>query len=630
MSRSDLFDVIIVGAGHAGVEAALACARMGVSTALLTMDAQAVGRMSCNPAIGGLAKGHLVREIDALGGEMGKATDDTSIQSRVLNRSQGPAVWGYRAQCDKHRYSARMREAVLAQAGLELVEAMVTDLIVTEGVVGGVVDERGCRYAAKAVVLTTGTFLNGLMHIGETKIAGGRTGERAAHGLSDRLRELGFEVGRLKTGTNPRVKKGSIDFTRTTPQGGDANPVPFSFSTRTFPVLPQVECHITSTQPSTHRVIRENIHRSPLFSGEIQGVGPRYCPSIEDKVVKFPDRDHHQVFLEPEGLDTDEYYLNGLSTSLPLDVQEAYLHTVPGLERAVIARPGYAVEYDFVPPTQVTHSLETKKVRNLFLAGQINGTSGYEEAAAQGLMAGINAVLRVKRREPFVLARTEAYIGVMVDDLVTRGTEEPYRMFTSRAEYRLLLRPDNADLRLTEWGHQWGLVSKETAEGVRDKKEAIRKALDILKETPVPLEATQGKDAILAPRDRAFRLDEVLRRPGFTLEALGPHRPPSLHLATDVAFQVEVELKYEGYLSRQREEIAQRARFEGIRLPGGDFLDQVKGVSREAMEKIRAVGPATVGQAARIPGVTPSDVTVLILALSRWVSGIDKVGGRER
>ncbi|HEY5039811.1 MAG TPA: tRNA uridine-5-carboxymethylaminomethyl(34) synthesis enzyme MnmG, partial [bacterium] len=418
------------------------CARMGLETALLTMNPDTVAKMSCNPAIGGLAKGHLVREIDALGGEMAKATDETSIQSRILNRTQGPAVWGFRAQCDKELYNQRMKQTVMRQENLSVKQAMVERLIVEGGAVKGAITQYGEHIKAKAVVITTGTFLNGLMHIGESKIEGGRTGELASNGLSANLKELGFELGRLKTGTNPRVRRQSIDFSVTEEQRGDEDPQPFSHFTTTFPLQPQVSCFITYTNDKTHQAIKDNMSRSPLYSGAIKGIGPRYCPSIEDKVVKFPDKERHQIFLEPEGLSTHEFYLNGLSTSLPLDAQYAFLHTIPGLEQAEIVRPGYAVEYDYVPPTQVSHSLETHLIKNLFLAGQINGTSGYEEAAAQGLMAGINAALAVKGLPPFILSRSEGYIGVLIDDLVTKGTEEPYRLFTSKAEYRLLLRPD--------------------------------------------------------------------------------------------------------------------------------------------------------------------------------------------
>jgi tRNA uridine 5-carboxymethylaminomethyl modification enzyme len=615
MSPTASFDVIVVGAGHAGIEASLACARMGLSTLLLTMDPDAVGKMSCNPAIGGLAKGHLVREIDALGGEMAKATDETSIQSKILNRTQGPAVWGLRAQCDKHRYNQRMKRTVEAQTHLVLAKGMAVSLLVRDDRVEGVCLETGEDLAAQAVVLTTGTFLNGLMHIGEVKIEGGRTGERAAYGLSDRLRELGFPVGRLKTGTNPRVHKASIDFSRCERQDGDAEPRPFSYSTTRFPLLPQVPCHITYTNEETHRVLRDNLHRSPLFSGVIQGIGPRYCPSIEDKVVKFPDRTRHQVFLEPEGLDTDEYYLNGLSTSMPLDVQEAYVRTVPGLEKAVIARAGYAVEYDFVPPTEITHTLETRRVRGLFLAGQINGTSGYEEAAGQGFIAGVNAALKVLGRPPFHLERQDAYLGVLIDDLVTLGTDEPYRLFTSRSEYRLQCRPDNADLRLREKGWALGLVSPGDHEAFLRRREALRKGLEAMERASVPLTLIEGLPDRFSPQDRTSKLSEWLKRPGITYALLEPFLPEELRWSREEGFQVEVELKYEGYIERHRKTLERHQRAEKTPIPPDFPYDQVSSLSREGREKLQKKRPATLGEASRIPGVTHADLGVLLLSL---------------
>lgn len=611
------FDVIVVGAGHAGCEASLACARMGLSTALLTMDPDTVAKMSCNPAIGGLAKGHLVREIDALGGEMAKATDATSIQSRVLNKSQGPAVWGLRAQCDKEQYNHRMRNTVLRQPGLTVKQAMVERLIVEGDNVTGVLTQYGEEVRSKAVIITTGTFLNGLMHIGETQIEGGRTGELAAKGLSNHLRELGFDVRRLKTGTNPRVKRESIDFSKTEAQWGDPDPVPFSHFTTQFPLQPQIACYITYTNGATHQAIRDNMARSPLYSGVIKGIGPRYCPSIEDKVVKFPDKDRHQIFLEPEGLSTNEFYLNGLSTSLPLDAQYAFLHTIPGLEAAEIVRPGYAVEYDFVPPTQVSHSLETHRVKNLFLAGQINGTSGYEEAAAQGLMAGINAALAVKGQPSLVLARTEAYIGVLVDDLVTKGTEEPYRLFTSKAEYRLLLRPDNADLRLMEKGYRLGLIPREAREALLEKKAKLERGLKGLRTGVLPLEAVPNEALRLTPADRALPLDAILRRPWMSYEALKPFLPAELQFEPEVAFQIEVELKYEGYLRKQRQEIQRQSRNENQPIPRDFPYREIQGFSREAKEKLDRIRPETFGQATRIQGVSQGDLAVLLLALSR-------------
>jgi tRNA uridine 5-carboxymethylaminomethyl modification enzyme len=615
---SSSYDVIIVGAGHAGCEASLACARMGLSTALLTMNPDTIAKMSCNPAVGGLAKGHLVREIDALGGEMGKATDETSIQSRILNRNQGPAVWGFRAQCDKELYNQRMKQTIMRQPGLAVLQATVERLLVEEGTVKGVLTQYGDMIKAKAVVVTTGTFLNALMHIGETKIEGGRTGELAAKGLPAHLRELGFEVGRLKTGTNPRVRRESIDFSKTEEQLGDADPVPFSHFTTSFPLQPQIACYITYTNDRTHQVIKDNMFRSPLYSGVIKGIGPRYCPSIEDKVVKFPDKERHQIFLEPESLSTSEFYLNGLSTSLPLDAQYAFLHTIPGLEHAEIVRPGYAVEYDFVPPTQVSHSLETHRVKNLFLAGQINGTSGYEEAAAQGLMAGINAALRVKGLPPFILSRTEAYIGVLVDDLVTKGTEEPYRLFTSKAEYRLLLRPDNADIRLMEKGFELGLIPASAKEAVIEKKIQIERGLRGFRTTVLPPQAAPNEALQLSVQDRSLFLDNILRRPWMTYENLKPHLPPELQFEPEVAFQIEVELKYEGYLRKQRQEIQRQSRNETLPIPREFPYQETGGFSREAKEKLIRIKPETFGQASRIQGVSQADLAVLLLAISRY------------
>lgn len=605
------WDILVVGGGHAGIEAALACARLGLSTLLLTHRRDTIGRMSCNPAIGGLAKGHLVREIDALGGQMGRSTDATSIQSRVLNRSQGPAVWGPRAQCDKEKYNRFQVEVCASQPNLLVREGEADVLQVAGAQIRGICTVQGEEIKAQAVILTTGTFLGGLMHQGESRIPGGRTGEPAAWGLSRSLRDLGFPLGRLKTGTSPRVFRDSVDFSKTEPQPGDPDPRPFSHFTREFPKLPQVPCYLTFTTPETHRILRENMSRSPLYSGAIRGIGPRYCPSIEDKVMKFPDRERHQVFLEPESLETGEMYLNGLSTSMPYEVQEAFLRTIPALERAVIARPGYAVEYDFVPPTELEGTLETRKIKGLFLAGQINGTSGYEEAAGQGLWAGLNAVARVRGLPPFRLGREEAYLGVLVDDLVTKGCEEPYRLFTSKSEYRLLLRPDNADLRLMEKGHALGLVPKEALERLREKKEAVQRGLSRLRFLPAPV--------ALCP-EGGRKMADLLRRPGVGYRDLEPYLSSEDRLSAEAAFQVEIELKYEGYLERMRREAAAHREAENTEIPKDFPLETLPGLSREAREKLVRIRPRTLGQASRIQGVTPADVILLLGALRRRCS----------
>ena len=615
---SSSFDVIVIGAGHAGCEASLACARMGLTTALLTMDPNTIAKMSCNPAIGGLAKGHLVREIDALGGQMAKTTDESSIQSRILNRTQGPAVWGFRAQCDKELYNECMKQTLLSQKNLLVKQAMVERLMIQNNKVLGVFTQLGEEIKAKAVIVTTGTFMNGLMHIGGTKIEGGRTGELNSKGLSNHLKELGFEVGRLKTGTNPRVSRKSIDFSKTEEQWGDQKPVPFSHFNTLFPLQPQIACYITYTNQKTHQAIRENLDQSPLYSGVIKGIGPRYCPSIEDKIVKFPDKLRHQIFLEPEGLSTNEFYLNGLSTSLPLEVQYAFLHTIPGLEKAEIVRPGYAVEYDFLPPTQITHKMETHRIKNLYLAGQINGTSGYEEAAAQGLMAGINAALSIKNFSSLVLSRSEAYIGVLVDDLVTKGTEEPYRLFTSKAEYRLLLRPDNADLRLMQKGFEIGLISAQVRDAIIEKKRKIEKGINGFRTQILPPEAAPQEGLKLTIHDRTLYLDEIIRRPWITYDLLRPFLPESLQFDAGVSFQIEVELKYEGYLRKQRQEIQRQSHYENLEIPPTFPYLENSSFSREAKEKLHRIKPKTLGQASRIQGVTPADLSVLLISISKY------------
>jgi len=619
------YDVIVVGAGHAGIEAALAAARMGCQTLLLTMNADSIGQMSCNPAIGGLAKGHLAREIDAMGGEMGKTTDMTGLQFRMLNTKKGPAVWAPRAQCDKKAYQFRMKWVCESEPNLDVKQGQSSKVLHNDGSAFGIETTLDVQYIAKTVIITTGTFLRGLMHIGSNQQSGGRAGDVAVMGLSSSLREIGLELGRLKTGTPPRLLRRSIDFSKTEIQPGD-NPIPFfsfwkddlfhmehlltkpigsdNLDHRYPPgsilsrINKQLPCHLTFTTSETAKIIRQNLHKSPLYAGIIEGIGPRYCPSVEDKIVKFPDKERHQIFLEPEGIETDEYYVNGFSTSLPFEIQVELVRTIIGCENAEIMRPAYAVEYDFSYPTQLHPSLETKVCRNLFLAGQINGTSGYEEAAAQGLISGINAARRVKNLDSIILRRNQAYIGVLIDDLVTKGTIEPYRMFTSRAEYRLLLRQDNADLRLSELGHEIGLLPDRNHVKLLTKIEVINNELNRLYKTYYASDS----------------LAKILSRPENYYKHL-PNRNDTL--SEEIIHQVEIAIKYAGYITRQELEVEKFKMLEDKKIPDTFDFSTVPSLRLEARQKLCKIRPGTIGQAARISGVSPADISILTVWLKR-------------
>ncbi len=618
------YDVIVVGAGHAGSEAAAAAANLGSSTLLITMNLQNIGQMSCNPAMGGIAKGQIVREIDAMGGYSGIISDKSAIQFKMLNKSKGPAMWSPRVQSDRMRFSETWRMMLEQTPNLDFYQEMVVGLMVEEMKVVGVRTSLGLKIRARTVILTNGTFLNGLIHIGEKQFGGGRAGESASTGITKELEDLGFESGRMKTGTPPRVDGRSLDFSKMILQPGDEKPEKFSYSDITAPLKTQRPCHMTHTSKLVHEILKEGFDRSPMFNGSIDSIGPRYCPSIEDKINRFADKDRHQMFIEPEGWDTVEYYVNGFSTSLPEDIQAKALRQVVGFENVKFFRPGYAIEYDYFPPTQLKHSLETKRVSGLFFAGQINGTTGYEEAGSQGLMAGINAHLKVKEAAPFILKRNEAYIGVLIDDLITKGTDEPYRMFTSRAEYRTLLRQDNADFRLTPMAHELGLASDVRMKKMEIKQRKSDSFVDFFKNTSVKPEVinpilAKKESALVGQSDKMFK---TFSRPNITMEDMRKIDAVEAfvkenELDYDVLQQTEIQVKYAGYINKEKNNADKLNRLEGLKIPEGFDYTKLKSLSYEAREKLTTIQPVTISQASRISGVSPNDISVLLVYMGR-------------
>jgi tRNA uridine 5-carboxymethylaminomethyl modification enzyme len=618
------YDVIVVGGGHAGAEAAAAAANMGSKTLLVTMNLQNIGQMSCNPAMGGIAKGQIVREIDALGGYSGIVSDKTAIQFKMLNRSKGPAMWSPRVQSDRMLFASEWRLMLEQTPNLDFYQDMVTDLIFDDDSISGVVTSLGIKIKSKTVVLTSGTFLNGLIHIGEKQFGGGRAGESASFGITERLTEMGFSSGRMKTGTPPRVDGRSLDFSKMIEQPGDKNPSTFSYLDCTSPLVKQRSCHMTYTSPLVHDLLREGFDRSPMFNGRIKSIGPRYCPSVEDKINRFAEKERHQIFVEPEGWDTVEVYVNGFSTSLPEEVQFKALRAVAGFENVKFFRPGYAIEYDYFPPTQLKHTLETKLVHGLFFAGQINGTTGYEEAASQGLMAGINAHLHVRQHDPFVLSRDEAYIGVLIDDLITKGTEEPYRMFTSRAEYRTLLRQDNADVRLTPKSHATGLATDERLHLMQTQAEKSRKLLSFFTKTSITPEDINPvlTNKSSAPVKQSLKMSKVLARPNITIDDFIEQKSVAdfvseNHIDSAVLEQVEIQVKYAGYIAKEKAQADKLTQLDHVPIPKDFDYYKVKSLSIEARQKLSKIKPVTIAQASRISGVSPSDLSVLLVYMGR-------------